>query len=84
MVNSVIVSTTENKQKITYPCVMKDSYSEKNGKNLIVLFTDCSCGVVLYSDYESIEIGDKSNDWDDCEDEKYWIPLKGGVLITNV
>ena len=83
MIKSSIVETIENKKGITYPCVMKDADSEKNGKTLIVLFTDCTCGIVLYSEYKSVEIGDKSNDWDDCEDEKYWIPFKGEIKLKN-
>lgn len=83
MVNITIIPTKEEKQKVTFPCLMQDADNEKNGKSLIVLFTDCTCGIVLYSEYKSIDIGDKSNDWDDCEDEKYWIPFKGEIKLKN-
>lgn len=91
MISTKINSPTETETPITFPIIMEmiNPKERKNGRELIVMFTDPDRAIVLHAQNSNRTVGqiiknDNENERLIPPDEnKYWRPFKGELVMKN-
>ena len=67
-------------RQLKYPVLMESV------SGIIVLFTDNNRGTVVHNSKREVnddEIGEFCDEWRDADDQSWWTPYKGNIILSN-
>lgn len=72
------VTIEEKSEELKFPCLMKATRGD-----LVVLFTNKDCGIVLAQGESRFSVGAYSESWSNFYERDVWQPLNGKVILEN-
>ena len=68
----------EKSEDLKFPCLMIATRED-----LVVLFTNKDCGIVLAQGESSFSVGEYSGSWSNFYERDVWQQLNGKVILEN-